>query len=89
MEDLGFKASVLQPGVFHHDQREILVTVHVDDFLASGTGEQLQWLAQQLQQRYDLKYNIISREKGDVQETTFLNRVIRWRKDNVIEFVRG
>ena len=38
---MGFISSTLQPSVYYHKEKDIMVVVHVDDFLASGEQDQL------------------------------------------------
>ena len=44
MRDLGFELSILHSSVFHHRIRNVIVVIHVDDFLCSRKIEDLQWL---------------------------------------------
>ena len=48
MAALGFTQSVLNPCSYFHSDRLIRVLVHVDDFLCSGTEENLQWLKDEI-----------------------------------------
>ena len=57
--DLGFELSPTIPGVFRHRQRKIKLACHVDDVVASGNAESLNWLTQELQRTYDLKSEIL------------------------------
>ena len=38
MEGLGIVVSMFQPSVYYHPSKDLLVVVHVDDFLCSGDG---------------------------------------------------
>ena len=51
---LGFTSSTLQPSVYHHKERDIMVVVHVDDFLASGEQDQLDRLNKDMMEMLDL-----------------------------------
>merc|ERR1711946_14364 len=35
MEDMGYKQSVFQPAVYYHPVKDVVVVVHVDDFLVT------------------------------------------------------
>ena len=61
MRDLGFELSILHSSVFYHRPRNVIVVIHVDDFLCSGKIEDLQWLYESVKKKYDLKYTILSR----------------------------
>ena len=76
LESLGFACSVLQPSVFVHRGREMLVIVHVDDFLCSGTEADCKWLYDALRKKYDLKSTILY--PNTQEEGRYLNRRIRW-----------
>ena len=81
LECLGFERSVYQPSVYFHRAREMIVTVHVDDFLCSGAAEDLKWLYESLRAKYDLKKVIIG--PGSNEEARYLNRRLRWVNDEL------
>ena len=81
---LGLRPSVLQPSVYIHDEKQIMVVVHVDDFLVSGVEEDLVWFATQLKQHFEVKESIIGRDQGDEHEVRYLNRILRWTTDNYL-----
>jgi hypothetical protein len=76
MEEIGFKVSMLHPSIYHHPGREVVVVVHVDDFLCSGEAGNLEWLYQSLRKRYDLSRTMVGSEFE--QECKYLNRIVRW-----------
>jgi hypothetical protein len=76
LESLSFTRSVLQPSVFFHREREMVVVVHVDDFLCSGTEKDCEWLYSSLKSKYDLKSSVL--HPGSSDEGRYLNRRIRW-----------
>ena len=41
MENLGYMQSAFQPAVSYHPDKDVVVVVHVDDFLVTGDGEML------------------------------------------------
>ena len=63
-------------GVFKHHSRDISLTVHVDDVLATGRPEQLDWLRATLQTHYEVKSSVIG--PGGESSGTFLKRTITW-----------
>ena len=73
---LGFERSVLQPSVYHHRVREMIVIVHVDDFMCSGTEMDCKWLYDSLRAQYDLKHTLL--HPGSSEEARYLNRRVRW-----------
>ena len=76
LEGLGFERSVYQPSVFFHHAREIVLTVHVDDYLVSGTMGDREWLYMSLKAKYDLKRTVPT--PASVEEARYLHRHIRW-----------
>lgn len=79
MESFGFTMSVLQPSVYYHREKDMIVVVHVDDFLCSGDVADLEWLYKSLKQKYDLKRTLMV--KSDESEVRYLNRRIRWKEE--------
>ena len=53
--DMNFKESVTHPGVFQHEARDILLCMHVDDLMCTGSRDELTWLKKQLFKKYELK----------------------------------
>ena len=54
MHKLGFRESVVQPGFFIHQQKEVHVVTHVDDFLCARPVEDLKWFKQALSENFDI-----------------------------------
>ena len=75
LEELGYKQSAYQPSVYYHPEKELVIVVHVDDFLCTGDAEALEDLYTGLSQKYELKRTILSLD--DTRETTYLNRTLR------------
>ena len=74
MESFGYKQSVYQPAVYHHPTKDVMVVVHVDDFLCTGNPDDLEELYSLLKQKFDLKRTTLSLD--DEQEATYLNRTL-------------
>ena len=75
MESLGYKQSAFQPAVYYHPELDVIVVVHVDDFLATGDGKLLDVLYTELSKKFEIKRKMLSME--DDLETTYLNRTLR------------
>ena len=43
LENLGFRRCALQPSVYIHDAKEILLVIHVDDFLVAASQDASDW----------------------------------------------
>ena len=77
--DLGFNQGVACPCIFHHLDKDIVCSVHGDDFTAVGPKRHLDWYEAALEEKYDLKKGgRLGPGPGDDREGTCLNRVIRW-----------
>ena len=73
LKDLGFKDSRLHPGFFYHQGRDIALVSHVDDLLIGGTSEDLVWVRQSIEKKYDIKGTDIENAKDGLK---FLGRRI-------------
>jgi hypothetical protein len=72
LESLAFERSVLQPAVYYHRVREMVVIVHMDDVLCSGAAKDCEWLYTSLIAKYDLKCSLL--HPGSRDEGRYLNR---------------
>jgi len=80
LTELGFRIGKASPCNFMHDERNIALTVHGDDFTIAADEEQLKWLGEKMRKRYDLKMDVLGPEAHQQQEVRILNRIIRWTK---------
>ena len=67
---------------FHHPKRDITTLVHGDDYCSAGMGDDLDWLHEPLEKRYDIKTQRIGdgiTKKGvkKATEVQIFNRVVR------------
>ena len=83
---MGFTSSTLQPSVYHHKEKDIMVVVHVDDFLASGEQDQLDRLKKDMMETFDLSGTTIGPESNDEHEVKYLNRILRWTPENMMSY---
>ena len=83
MEAMGFLECKVTTGVFVHPVRDIKVVTHVDDFLVAGEQNDLQWLHDQMAQKYELKVQVAGWGHGDQKELSFLGRTIKLGPDGV------
>lgn len=65
--DTGFAQGTSWACVLRHDQRQIMVSVHCDDFTCSGARPQLQWLETEMRAKYELT---VKRDLGQAMMTT-------------------
>ena len=84
VELLGFSQGGACPCVFHHAERNLLCSVHGDDFTTCGPKNELDWFENELAKQYELKVGPrLGPGAGDAKEVTVLNRVIRWTETGV------
>ena len=81
---MGFEGSRLQPGVFVHKTREIMMVTHVDDFLVGGPPEDLLWLRDELKKNFEISGVMMDEQDLNgkiVDSLKFLGRTIRKKED--------
>ena len=59
MKALGFRACVTVPCLCYHQDRDVFVVVHVDDFLCSGETGDLAWFRGELENSFELKSQVV------------------------------
>ena len=78
MVKLGFKVGKSSPVIFNHDQKGIRTLVHGDDFVSSGRPEDLKWLSEELEKKYDITTKIMGEKPDMEKEVQIRNRTLRW-----------
>ena len=74
----GFSPGKASPCTFSHDTRNISLFVHGDDFLSSGSRQDLEWLRNVLSKEWSIKSTIIGNDDDLPKELRVLNRIVRW-----------
>ena len=76
--NIGYERGVGFPNVCVHPEKDLWTLVHRDDYFSAGSKESLDWLEEQLKQRYEIKSQRICHDgDGSVLEGQILNRVVR------------
>ena len=77
LEAMGFRTGVSNPCIFHHEERDLMIVVHGDDFTTLGLDEDIDWFEGKLQESFEIKIRGRLGEgcKGP-QEIRILNRVV-------------
>ena len=83
MKGLGFVKGIASPCNFSQPERNIKFTVHGDDFLIAGSREDCLWLRKSMEQKYELKFDMLGWEPDCKKEIRILNRVIRWTPSGI------
>ena len=78
LKDAGYVQGTCSPCIFHNHSSNITVMVHGDDFVGIGKPGELSKLREVLENKYKLKVETLSGEKGDVQEVRILNKIVHW-----------
>ena len=73
----GFTAGRASPCTFHHHERGLSLFVHGDDFLASGSRAEVEWLRTTLQSEWSVKSTLIGNDDDLAKEFRVLNRIVR------------
>ena len=74
----GFEPGRASPCNFVHTVRDLAVTVHGDDFTATGPVEDLAWLEEVFRRRYEIKASVLGPDAHQAQELKILGRILRW-----------
>jgi len=77
MRGWGFRRGRYNPCMYWHRERGIKVLIHGDDFVATETREQLEWLKGKLSKRFEIKATMVGGGIDEEKEGRVLNRIIR------------
>ena len=73
LEHAGLKESTVQSSLYYHLDKQLIVVVHVDDFLISGPEEHAEWLYNEIRKSFEVTQTILK----EGEEVKYLNRRIR------------
>ena len=80
----GFRQGKASACVFMHPDRGIAVSVHGDDFIATGPKDQLDWFEGMMKKHYELTVGgRLGPGPNDDKEASCLNRIMRWCPDGL------
>ena len=78
VERMGFRRSLIDPCVYIHDEKQILMESHGDDTLAVSTEESAMWFRDELQKHFECNVQpLVGVNKRLAKEARFTKRVIR------------
>ena len=66
------------PCIFFHKQKGIRTHVHGDDYVSTGMPHQLDWMTTQLEQKYQVKIQLLGPDEHHQQELKIVNRIGQW-----------
>ena len=61
-----------------HGTRDLALTVHGDDFTATGPVEDLAWLEEIFRKKYEINATVLGPDTHQAQEVRILGRTLRW-----------
>ena len=78
LTEIGSQRSPAFPSLYHHVERKLCTLVHGDDYVTSGTKDQVKWLQQELEKTFKIKTDILGYDDKDVKaEAKVLNRLTK------------
>ena len=77
----GFIVGQASPCNFTHSTRNISMTVHGDDFTSTGKLADMKWLQKAMEDRFEIKTDILGPRTEHAKQIRVLNRVISWQDD--------
>ena len=81
---MGFVQGQSCPCVFRHSERDIVVTVHGDDFTSVGGKPDLDWFEEAMKGSYELTIQPrLGPGREDAKEGLILNRVVRYTDEGL------
>ena len=75
---MGFRQGVASPCTFYHHVRQLRTYVHGDDYVSTGTTDNLQWMRAELEKRYQVKTQVLGPGEGQLKQEKILNRIVSW-----------
>ena len=81
LKQAGFEECPTTVGIYRHRTKQIALAVHVDDVLATGSADDLNWLRDTLLKCYKVKSLLIG--EGHAKTGYFLKRKIQWGPDGI------
>ena len=84
VETLGFAQGTSSPCVFRHPSRQLVVSVHGDDFTTAGAKDDLDWYEGAIKEKYECTIQPrLGPGEHDGKEAVVLNRIVRWTPDGI------
>ena len=84
--NMGFSQGLATPCVFYHREKGIRTYVHGDDYVSTGKTENLQWMEARLEEKYQIKTQLLGPEKNQEKEVRILNRIVTWDQQRGLRY---
>ncbi len=84
VETLDFEQGMSSPCLFSHPSRQLVCSVHGDDFTTTGAKCDLDWFEGMIQEHYECTVQgRLGPGPDDAKEGIVLNRIVRWGADGI------
>ncbi len=84
VEVMGFEQGMSSPCLFKHPTKQLVCSVHGDDFTTTGAKMDLDWFEETIKQHYECTIQPrVGPGKHDAKEGIVLNRIIRWGEEGL------
>ena len=80
---LGFVPSKYNTCIYRHKERDVVLNVHVDDFLCLANSKEMKWLEESLAKNFLLKKEILGPGATETRTVNYLGREIRWTNEGL------
>ena len=82
--ELGFRKGRTNPCIFRHRTKDMTVFVHGDDFVVSGTEDDMKQVQELFCEKYITKVRgIVGPDPSDMKAIVILNRILQWTEDGI------
>ena len=79
LEEVGLRRGLATPVSFYHEENDVNLVVHGDDFTFTGDDASLRWVEELMSKWYEVKVRArLGPGENDDKEATLLGRIVRW-----------
>ena len=84
LEGVGFGRGDACGVVFYHEERDISLAVHGDDFTFCGYEEDLFWIRDLMASWFEVKVpGVLGKDQHDDKEIVIFGRLVQWGEDGI------
>ena len=79
LEEVGFRWGLATPVSFYHEEKDVTLVVHGDDFTFAGDNDSLWWVKELISKCYVVKVRArLGPGDRDDKQATLLGGIVRW-----------
>ena len=79
LEEVGLRRGLATPVSFYHEENDVNLVVHGDDFTFTGDDASLSWVEELMSKWYEVRVRArLGPGENDDKEATLLGRIVRW-----------